>query len=213
MEQVRAALVKSKLGSASVGLQESLVILLDRSGSMDDPVDGTFGHGEKKMAAAIRAAKALVEDCRYGLTEIAILSFARTVTVHVGMTRNIKVVSDLIKPIRPGYETFLGMGLTRAIDMLSESSARIRRIVAMSDGRDDPGRSHETEQCVVFCVQRKIIIDTIAFGEDADRYLLEQIARRTGGVFREAIDAMDLVNAFKSLEAGIRGLLEGKVEK
>ena len=51
------------------------------------------------------------------------------------------------------------------------------------------------------------IIDTVAFGYDADMHLLDMLSTKTGGVKKSAKDASELIKAFKSLEAGTRGLL------
>ena len=68
--------------------------------------------------------------------------------------------------------------------VLKETICRERRIVLMSDGQaSDP---HLAEEAIGDLVLSGIPVDTVAFGEDADRNGLRNISDATGGRFVEA---------------------------
>lgn len=68
--------------------------------------------------------------------------------------------------------------------VLKETICRERRIVLMSDGQaSDP---HMAQDAMTVLVPSGIPVDTVAFGEDADRNGLRNIAAATGGRFVEA---------------------------
>ena len=68
--------------------------------------------------------------------------------------------------------------------VFEETICRERRIVLMSDGQaSDPDLLHDA---MTVLVPSGIPVDTVAFGEDADRNGLRAIANATGGRFVEA---------------------------
>jgi len=68
--------------------------------------------------------------------------------------------------------------------VLKETLCRERRIVLMSDGQ--AGDPHLAEEAMRALVLSGISVDTVAFGEDADRVGLRSIAASTNGRFVEA---------------------------
>ena len=68
--------------------------------------------------------------------------------------------------------------------VLRETICRERRIVLMSDGQ--AGDPHLAEDAMRSLVPSGIPVDTVAFGQDADRNGLRSIAAATGGRFVEA---------------------------
>lgn len=176
-------------------LVESLVVLVDSSGSMAD----TFHSGsESKQAAAQRAMDILWEKTDWGICEMRVFSFDDD-SEQV-------VCSDSERPIlhNSGGGTSFSNPLQAALD------TNPTRIILASDGE----ASFPNVQ-VATCIDQGIPVDTIfiqgrGYGDyPQEGYLhgealLRQISEQTGGQFTVVDDAENLVSAFAELETSVR---------
>lgn len=190
------------------GKQESLVICIDCSGSMMDAVDRNRGQLTLKIQVAIDAATALVKACG-AMSSVGAVPFSDVAHEQIPIgTIGPELEAAIRGFIRWSGGTMFYTALEASASMIAAAGERrVKRVILMSDGQDYPDGRAQLESWVKIYIDRKIIIDTVAFGTDADRGLLEWIAKQTGGVMKEARDAASLVKAFLALEAGTRGLL------
>jgi len=184
--------------------REHLVMVLDCSGSMSGVCqrDRETGDVSTKLEALHLAAQTLYDR------SVSPASMLRTYLecVVFGTT------ARFVDPREGGTEilgaTNFAVALDLAVDKLKRSAGYAsRRIILMSDGQPtdrDPARLWEL---VREADQYAIVIDTVAFGHDADHALLEEIAKATGGVKHDAITAEELDRSFKQLDTATRGLL------
>lgn len=150
--------------------QLCLVFVIDRSSSM-----GTGIPGKTKLDMAKSAAYASIELLNpHDHVGILIFNIAEQWLVPVTSARNRQFIADNLATIAADGGTDLFTALRTAYIELMQISAEAKHIIVLTDGQTDEGDFH-------FLVRRmlmeNITISTVAVGKDADRTLLEQIAR------------------------------------
>jgi len=202
------AIANDQQAKAGVSMPiETLMICIDCSGSMRSETPGA----QTMLHAAIDAA--------------GMLAGASIATARVGAVAFTEEADEAVDPLTPrgllkeklrGFHRHEG-GTVFYPAVASAANAllrvgipgTLRRIIFMSDGEDMPENKQSLVKEVDRCVENKLIIDTVAFGDGAGHALLRWMSERTGGVFKEAKDAHELRKVFLALEAGVRGLLPG----
>lgn len=179
------------------GESEELYLLLDGSGSM---------HHDEGWPVAVDAATALLKSCT-AMTRAGIIVFSDKAKVVCKAMMPAAAAECLIKA-RPPYEyTMLGEAIKQALLLLAESKAKVKRMIAMTDGA-----TAEMEDCLELATKAKtagIIIDAVGFGVDEEtKGFLLLLAANGNGVYKDACNAQELVKQFKLLEATKRGLLK-----
>lgn len=186
--------------------RECLAICIDCSGSMRGDARGAAS----RMHAAISASEMLIEKSRY-TARIGGVAFSDLVHEEVSTLSTRHLLRANIRGFHKydgGTVFWTAVDSARKMIMREGPTDPIRRIIFLSDGEDN-GHRESLERTLNDCVDDKVIIDTVAFGDDAGRALLEYMAQKTRGVMKEASDAAELVKTFLALEAGVRGLLKG----
>lgn len=185
---------------------EALVMLLDASGSMLDYADGP-GTRVTKLQAAIEAARVLVDNSIEGVTSVGVIMFGSTTQVLSSVNRDLGSVLGrlFVGCVTACGSTRMDRGLEAAAYELNGAKNPVRRIILMSDGvPDDPmGTLSIAEEVSA----KGIVIDTVAFGRDADLRFLEGLSGYSKGVTKQASSAKDLRLTFGQLDAATRGLL------
>ena len=205
-----SALRRAKTASHG-GKQEQLFLVLDASYSMEMRVG--LRAGKLKINAAREAARGLIMASRQ--SDVGLISFSTTGIPLCLLDEGRERCLMSLDRYKPSGGTRIVEGLRLALDCFAlEDPAKVRRIVLMTDGRDFDGGYGAVEADLVarrFQVERAsaagVVIDCVAFGDDADLDDLRWIADPTGGVVRKAGDAAELAKQFKQLEVGVRGLL------
>jgi Ca-activated chloride channel family protein len=169
----------------------TVAILLDTSESM----------GTGKLNGAIQATTAFLQAyARDKDDEISVYSFNNEVTLLQPSGRMGDVGESLIgtvKTIFSGGNTALYDAICEAVDAIDNRAVeaeaagdrRLYGIVLLSDGQDT--NSSRSKSDMFTCLPsgeaaEGVKIFTIAYGDDADEQLLEQIANRTNGIFFES---------------------------
>jgi len=146
-----------------------MILVIDRSGSM---------YGEK-LAMARQAAIAAVRmlDRKDQVGVIAFDSEPQwVVTVQSAGSR--AAIAREVANIGVGGGTNLYPALRLAYDTLISLDTNLKHIIALTDGISEPG---DFVGIASDCRAANITISTVAVGQDADRDLLANIARLTGG--------------------------------
>jgi len=173
----------------------ALVLIIDRSGSMNGP----------KMQNAKLAAIRIVSELKNQY--IGIISFAGIYSWDVNIMRagpNKSYIIKRINTIIPGGATVISPALQSAFMALNGVNAKIKHIILLSDGR--PSFSERTTILDLITYYRnKIKISTVAVGRGADRQLLMDMAYYGGGKYYYTNNAAEIVNIFQSELKRIKG--------
>jgi Mg-chelatase subunit ChlD len=201
--------------TVAVGKQESLVIAIDASASMEESASGapmdfyrTPNLRGSKWEAAVQAANLLAN--RSMMSNVGLVAFDSEVPsgwrCKVGSSSH--TILGFLERMRPRGGTCFTAGLAASLDLLDDvDRLPVQRIILLSDGFDGGHSGISSWHTVCERLRaRKVIVDTVGFGL-ADEVRLREIADMTGGVYKHAKDAEELVKQFKLLEASVRGLL------
>jgi hypothetical protein len=174
------------------------VVVLDRSGSMDDPT------GNRKIDAAKTAAGLFVDASRTG-DRLGVVTFKGNLDECDDDSQNIFDLDDVddaartsaktaIAGVIPSGWTSIGDGIERAegrLDAKATTEYDLRTIVLLSDGMENEGRFWEatsacdgggTEDAVRPGVMSSgTVIHSIALGPETNQELMQQIAADTMG--------------------------------
>jgi Mg-chelatase subunit ChlD len=179
-------------------LNAALVIVLDRSGSMD---------GEK-LATAKKAAIGATELLS-SLDHIGVIAFDSIAEWSVPLTlcSNRAVVRAKISEISVGGGTDMFPGLVQAGQRLRSASAASKHIIVLTDGRSSPADFIGATRKIR---ANNITLSAIAVGSDADEPLLKNMAKTGGGryYFVDGLKNLPRVFARETMLVGRRGLVE-----
>lgn len=173
-----------------------VMLVLDVSSSMGDP--GTSG--KTKLEEAKKAAREFIDTINPSIRN-GLVVFADDAQVLLSLTSDKDATLKKIDELSSGGWTAMGDGIVEAVEELSESSNADKYIVLMSDGESNRGKSPVDARDLA--VTNGIIIHTVAFGDDADKNLLQNIAKTTGGEYSFAATGQNLVDAFTEIAEGI----------
>jgi hypothetical protein len=194
------------LSFISQGIQESLVLMLDVSGSMGYKVDPNQGCYSTKCDVMKEAANKLILASSASMIGVVAFSTNSDVLCRVS-DRNIAL--GALSQLKPDASTMFIPGLQSSRQECIRYKMNVNRVIIMSDGCAAEN-SDEILEYIDKMAKDGIIIDTVAFGHDADDTLLRAISDHGKGVYSLAINAQDLVKTFLQLEAKKRGLLTGR---
>ena len=196
------ALAEVQAQAQNVG--SSLLLLIDASGSMAQPVGG--GNSQAKIEAARDAATtALGRAARSGSVEVAVLAFsgdcANPVPRYQDFTTDVDRLSAFIAGPQPGGGTPMADALlfaNRFMNRNGKAGARDRMIMLLADGQNDYG---DVGQALATLQASGTIFrhETVGFGimpnspAAAD---LRDVATQTGGTYHHAADAAQLADVF-----------------
>ncbi len=185
-------------------VSSSLLLLIDASGSMGDPIGS--GNAEVKIAAAKRAATAaLSRAAGGGSVEVAVLAFSgdcsNPVPRYQDFTRDVDRLTRFIASLQPGGGTPMADALlfaNRFLERNGSAGASDRMIMLLADGQNDCG---DVGQAMAALEASRVIFrhETVGFGitpNSAAAQDLRQIATQTGGAYHHAADASQLSDVF-----------------
>ncbi|GAW92361.1 chloride channel [Calderihabitans maritimus] len=147
-----------------------LVLVIDKSGSMSG---GTGGVSKMELAkeAAIQATEILGPQDRIGV--VAFDGRAGWV-VPLQKLDDLREIQNLIGTIRASGGTDIYPGLNLAYEALKDAKTRLKHIILLTDGRS--ATSGDYQRLAEEMKKYKITLSTVAVGDDADTFLLSQLA-------------------------------------
>ncbi len=192
-------------GDSSIRL--SVVILLDRSGSMARTPQNQIDPDSLK----IRAAKAAIRTFIGFLTErdeTALYSFSSNTTqfppsiffaANQNFTTDTAALRNSLVPIFAAGGTWIWQAMIRSLDSLRTRTGK-KVLIAMTDGKSQ-GESISPQTVVNKAVAEKIPIYTIGLGSqsDIDESSLKLISNSTGGQYYRSPDQTGLEQIFMQL--------------
>jgi Mg-chelatase subunit ChlD len=182
---------------------ESLMLLIDTSGSMMDYISGIQKMNAAKNAVRefIRSKFLMGQDDRIG-----IVSFGEYATLIERYSTNYEHLENRIDALTPNGATAMFEGMTKAIDSLGGGGGA-RRIVLLTDGMPTTTGKMAILNLARQAAAKRIVIDTVGVGTpfdfmSYDEMLLRRIASITGGTFRRVLDVGQLSEEFRNLALG-----------
>jgi len=190
--------------------------VIDISGSMDDGI----GDGRSKLDGAIDGAVSTLNNFR-STDEIGVWAFT-TGLPDTGLGENVAPVydfgalngnkekiggsiEDLVYSNRQG--TPLYDAISTSYDFMNEKAetGRINAIIVLSDGQDTDSKT-SLESLLVKLNQKgegsndnPVRVFTIAYGDGADKEILQKISTATGGQMFDATDPKKIQDVFQSV--------------
>jgi uncharacterized protein YegL len=182
---------------------ETLILLIDTSGSMADYISGTVKINAAKNAVVefIRSKFLMGQGDRTG-----IISFGEYATIIEKPSVHYETLENRVDALRPNGATAMFEGLRLSIDNLGTSSGA-KRIVLLTDGIPTTTGRMSIISLAKEAATKKIVIDTVGVGTPFDlmgydEMLLRRIAAITGGTFRRVMDIEQLTGQFRELAEG-----------
>jgi uncharacterized membrane protein len=180
----------------------ALVVVIDKSGSMDachcNTFDGGGGgggalQGVRKVdigkEAILRAAAALTAR-----DELGVVAFDEAAHWYV-QTKPLGTINDLegtIAGINPLGQTNIFAGLDQAVGSLEKATATRRHIILLTDGWSTSG---QYDQIIARMKAAGITLSTVGAGGGANPFL-EQLAKQGGGRFYAAVNPASIPDIF-----------------
>jgi hypothetical protein len=183
-----------------------IVLVMDRSGSMDEPSDGWRGRRKIEIAKdALNAVVDIVAASSNPGTRVALVTYSSDATLDQTLTTNYNAVKVAINSMDAVGSTSIGGGLIAAAGALNEPPGlRKRYIILASDGQ------HNTPPDIgagIPLVPSDVTAYTVGIGSDADVPALTSIASNVGtknGLYFSSTGS-DLVDTFKRITEEIMG--------
>jgi Ca-activated chloride channel family protein len=177
----------------------NLVMIIDRSGSMQgDKINNV-------RQAAMQFVQQMGDD-----DMITVITFSdRATTVvnkqQVGMTRA-KVV-EIIGAIQAGGNTALYDAIGNGAEVIAQSgsSQRNNAMVVLTDGLDNSSKLYHLDQDLIkLATAKDTTVFTIAYGSDADRKMLTDLAQKANGNFYLGNEA-NIASIYQEMSAAFGG--------
>ena len=155
--------------------QTALILVIDKSGSMED-IEG----GKKQKVVLAREAAIITMEIMNKDDVVGVIAFdsAAKWVVTPQHPENMKSLIREVSTIRAGGGTNLYPPLEAAISELTKTNAALKHIIVLSDGRTEPGNFDALGE-----LARKsgITISCVAVGKDSDIPFMESLARNGKG--------------------------------
>lgn len=161
--------------------QVAMVFVLDRSGSMNAPVQDLTRLDIAKQAT-VTAVSLLNPDAQVG---VVVFDSQATVIVPLTENRDVELVAGRLGPLIEGGGTNMFPGLESAINELTRTDAATKHIVVMTDGITNAA---DFPTLLERAVAEGITISAVGIGAGADDRRLTQIADLGGGTYHSTGD-------------------------
>jgi len=183
-----------------------IILLIDSSGSMKHTDPGDYRKNAAKLFVSL-----LDRNDRIG-----IMGFGNSATLLQPLTQNIgqnrmAFLGAIEKISSKELYTNITEAVQQGLNELEKSPQRNRIMIMMSDGRIDLGSKErdDASQSILTGVltelaRKQIPLYTVAFTQESDRALLENMAKATGGSFRFAKEDKDVHVMFASIFESIK---------
>jgi len=177
-------------------LSLAIVVAMDRSGSMAEPVGGNRTKMDLANLAAVQVLDMLAPMDEFGV--VAVDSSSHIIADVKPVEGNAaKMRRDILMVDSQGGGIFVYEALSTAADMLLKAKAGTRHIILFADAADseEPGAYRELLRQ---CEQAGITVSVIGLGKESDQdaYLLRDIAARGNGQIYFTQSAEELPRLF-----------------
>jgi VWFA-related protein len=174
------------------------VVVLDCSGSMDEPADNSDENS--KMQALHRAAARFVDIMRPG-ARTTLLPFTSEVEPPKDFTADKEALKREIRRLEAGGETALFDATYAAVGTLLATRPEGRRaVVVLTDGKDNRSH-HRVEEVIALARQAEVPLHMLGLGRrgELDEEVMERMGSETGGTYHHARNDQALYTIFEDL--------------
>jgi VWFA-related protein len=186
------------VGEPGKNIAVTTVLVLDCSGSMDEPADNT--DQVSKMEALHQAAGRFVDIMRPG-ARTSLLPFSNTVPSPPAFTADKLALKRMIRQLEASGETALFDAAYKAVTTLDRAHPEGKRaVVVLTDGRDNRSR-HSAADAIRAARQAEIPLHMLGLGRDGelDEEVMQRMAGETGGTYHHARNKQTLYEIFENL--------------
>ncbi len=178
-----------------------VVLLMDSSGSMRRTDPKSYRKGAAKLFVSL-----LGEDDRIGVMSFGD-SAVRLAPLTLNTKQNHRQLFHAVDRITSNeYSTNITDAVQKGFEELRSSTRQERILIMMSDGKlalgaaeKDTAALEQLKRLLPELAKANIKLYTVAFTEESDSALLEDLAKQTGGFFRYAREDKDVHLMFASL--------------
>jgi Mg-chelatase subunit ChlD len=161
----------------------ALILVIDRSGSMDVLSGGTPATGAASKLAMAREAAIQAAGLLQPQDTLGVITFDTSFQWVVSPTRlqgpdDVARAQSQISTIRPGGGTTILPALVAAYEAEMQIDAPLKHIVLLTDGESN---DRGYEDLIAKMQAAQITLSTLAIGSDADTRLLSNLAHLGGG--------------------------------
>jgi len=190
------AMISVRAPAQSGRVRRATAIVLDVSGSMNEPMQGST-----KIEWAKYAVREIVDLATADDTLMLVL-FSSSATTAFGPAAmddyGKRAANGAIDAVRAGGGTYMSLGLREALRGLQPLvSSTVGRIIFFTDGQNDSGDMQPLQQYLetyFYRDEKSVSISTYGVGETYNEVLLREIADRTRGNTRYIRDSQQLVD-------------------
>lgn len=201
-----AAAISAVNPAADAAVPVGVVIAIDRSGSMSEPI----GPGQGSKIDAVRqAAKTLIGQLG-SADQVGIVSFATDVATQQAITADHAAAQQAVDQIpAPLGWTALYDAAATAIDEAHRSGLRRTAVVLLTDGDEEgsggaPSSRSGQQDVIDRANQDGVALLTVGVGPDQNAGVLRTFAAATGGTYSSADDAAGVQQAFTAAAQTLR---------
>lgn len=180
-------------------MEEVCIILIDTSSSMEE----CCKNGESKLMAVKRSIPYL--QARGSYVGYGLVGFGSSAYPVQSVTTSFSTIILHSDHLTASGQTNIPQAIKLGMEMMNDREVEKKRMILMSDGDNNCDRNL-MEREITSCIEEKVVVDTIAFGDHADVNLLRSIATRTGGIFQQVESPLQLQEAYGKLNYQIRYL-------
>ncbi|HEV3448650.1 MAG TPA: VWA domain-containing protein [Gemmataceae bacterium] len=191
------------------------VLVLDCSGSMDDPADDS--DEVSKIQALRQAASRFIDIMRPG-ARTTLLPFSDEPDPAKPFTADKRALKDGIRDLRAGGQTALFDATYEAIETLAATRPEGKRaVVVLTDGQDNKPGGRRVEQVIAAARRAEIPLHMLGLGRpgELDERVMRKMAEQTGGTYHHARNRQALYEIFENLSIQLHddGIDEAALKK
>jgi len=178
-------------------LPSSIVLVLDRSGSM-----------KKAMEETKKAAQSFIELLAPN-DEAMVIAFDHEIEIVQNFTRDKESLKAALATIKARGGTALYDTILEAIQKASSGQGR-PAIILLTDGADEnikgngPGSKHTLEETLNQIKQKNIPIYTLGLGANVNKEVLQSISSSSGGRFYFSFSTKELEKIYEEISAELK---------
>jgi VWFA-related protein len=187
-------------GEPGRNIPVTTVLVLDCSGSMDEPADDS-DEKSTKMQALHQAASRFIDIMRPG-AQTTLIPFSDDVEKAKPFTADKQSLKRDIRDLTAGGETALFDATYEAIETLAAARPEGRRaVVVLTDGKDNKPGGRRVQQVIAAARRAEVLLHMLGLGRqgELDEDVMRQMARETGGTYHHARNRQMLYDIFENL--------------
>lgn len=189
--------VECEIPSQTILPSGALVLVIDRSGSMEEPVGGS---SRNKLDLAVEAAS-LAVGTLFPQDLVGVVAFDDLASWVVELQPNsdARSVIRLIRSIQPGGGTNIYAGLQLAqqrVQAMTMQEAAVRHVILLTDGMSDEPAPGAYNKLAAEMIASGVTLSTIGVGDGHDKALLARLAAIGGGQYHGITDPDRLPQVF-----------------